>query len=187
MPKLTFITGNENKVRILQAQLGIEVAHHKLDLDEIQGLDLHKVIGHKALEAYRVLGAPVLVEDNSLEFKALGRLPGPLIKWFEEEIGYDGLCGLLAGRTDRRAIGRMAYGIYDGRDLQVIEGEMHGTISDAPRGDKGFGWDKIFINDGFTVTRSEMPDDDYVRTSMRTAAIGSLKAWLEARPEWPDR
>ena len=47
----------------------------KLDLDEIQSLDLREIVEHKVRQAYEKCGKPVLVENASLEFTALGRLP----------------------------------------------------------------------------------------------------------------
>src|SRR5688572_26522398 len=94
MKTVTFITGNQHKVDFLVKWLGRPVEHVKLDLDEIQSLDLHTVVAHKAEQAYNILKRPVLVEDASLAFTAMGRLPGTFVKWFIEEIGYDGLLRL---------------------------------------------------------------------------------------------
>lgn len=75
LQKITFITGNAKKAEYLEKYLGFPVAHEKLDLDEIQSLDLREIVEHKAKQAYEKIGSPVLVEDVSLEFTALGRLP----------------------------------------------------------------------------------------------------------------
>src|SRR5688572_11256576 len=94
---LTFITGNPAKAEQLRRHLEYPVEHQKLDLHEIQSLDLREIVEHKAKDAFRQVGKPVLVEDTSLIFHALGRLPGPLIRWFLEELGNPGLCKLLDG------------------------------------------------------------------------------------------
>jgi inosine/xanthosine triphosphate pyrophosphatase family protein len=47
-----FVSGNMNKVRMLEKFLSREVVHHNLDLDEIQSLDPEKVVEHKVKEAY---------------------------------------------------------------------------------------------------------------------------------------
>ena len=49
----------------------MEVLHQKLDLDEIQSLDLRTVVEHKVRQAYELVKKPVLVEDTSLQFEAL--------------------------------------------------------------------------------------------------------------------
>ena len=92
---LTFVTGNAAKAEQLRWHLPIPLHHQAVDLPEIQSLSLEEVVGHKAREAYKVIGSPVLVEDTALSFEALKGLPGPLIKWFLQELGNDGLCRLL--------------------------------------------------------------------------------------------
>lgn len=86
MQPITFITGNQKKADYLAKYLGFPVEHKKIDLDEIQSLDLAEIIEHKVKQAYEIVKTPVIVEDVSLEFSALGRLPGPFIKFFEREI-----------------------------------------------------------------------------------------------------
>lgn len=49
--------------------------HEKIDLDEIQSLDLREIVEHKVRQAFEKTGKPVLVEDTSLRFEALGNLP----------------------------------------------------------------------------------------------------------------
>lgn len=179
MKNITFITGNQNKADFLAKHLGIPVAHHKLDLDEIQSLDPHEVVEHKVRQAYGILHAPVLVEDAGLIFTAMGQLPGTFIKWFIDEIGYDGLLHMANNLPEQTALGRVCYGLYDGKDLHFFEGEMRGRIAaEARDGGQGFGFDRIFINDGFTKTRAQMTDDEYGRTSYRTPAITKLREFL---------
>lgn len=73
---LTFVTGNIAKYQQLRRHLKYLLLHQKLDLGEIQSLDLEEIIEHKAKEAYKQIKQPVLVEDTSLVFQALGKLPG---------------------------------------------------------------------------------------------------------------
>lgn len=179
MAPITFITGNQHKADFLAKHLGIPMAHHRLDLDEIQSLDPREVVEHKVLQAYDILKAPVLVEDAGLSFTVLGRLPGTYIKWFIEEIGYDGLLRLANNLPDQAAVGRVCYGLYDGTELHFFEGEMRGHIAEvAGQGAHGFGFDPIFINEGFNVPRSDMDEADYDRTSYRTEAMSKLRAYL---------
>ena len=177
--EFTFITGNANKAKYVAQWLGEHVPHHKLDLDEIQTLDLHTLLEHKVKQAYKILKKPVLVEDAQLSFDALGRLPGPYIRWFIEELGYSGLVKLLDGYDDRSAHGVCCYALYNGKEIKFFEGEMHGQIAHEARGDGGFGFDPIFINDGFQITRAEMSEKDYANTSYRKLALDKLKAYLQ--------
>lgn len=181
MKDLTFITGNQNKADFLAKHLGVPVAHHKLDLDEIQSLEPHEVVEHKVLQAYEILKRPVLVEDAALIFTAMGRLPGTFVKWFIEEIGYDGLLRMANSLPDQTALGRVCYGLYDGGEVHYFDGEMHGHIAPEARdGGMGFGFDPIFINDGFDKTRAEMSEEEYAQTSYRTPAIEKLRAFLDS-------
>src|SRR3989344_5414775 len=97
MQKLTFITGNAGKAKYLADYFHLPVDHVKLDLHEIQSLDLKEVVEDKARRAFEIVKSPVLVEDVSLIFNGLKKLPGPLIKWFLETLENDGLCKLLNG------------------------------------------------------------------------------------------
>lgn len=92
MEKITFITGNPKKAEYLEKYLGFPVAHKKVNLEEIQSLDLYEIVEHKVREAYKTIQSPVLVEDASLEFRALGRLPGTFIKFFLEEMSEETIC-----------------------------------------------------------------------------------------------
>src|SRR5437879_3265219 len=100
---LTYVTGNPGKVKRFSHYIDYPLLHKDLDLLEIQSLEPAEIIEHKAREAYRHIQAPVLVEDTSLQFLPLGKLPGPFIKWFYAELGTEGLCKLLAESQDRSA------------------------------------------------------------------------------------
>lgn len=171
MANVTFITGNQGKADFLAKFLGIDVPHVKLDLDEIQSLNLREITEHKARQAYEKIKSPVLVEDVGLTFEALGRLPGPFIKWFLESLGIEGICKLLDGDGDRRAFGEVCYAYYDGQKVRFFEGRVDGTVSDKPRGNRLFGWDFIFIPDGSSKTYSEMNDDELEKFSLRTTTV----------------
>ena len=127
MKDLTFITGNISKAEQLSRHLAHPVKHIKLDIPEIQSLDLHEVVEFKAKEAYKQINSTVLVEDTSLTFNALAKLPGPLIKWFLTELGNDGLCKILNSYTDRSAVAHVCFGLYDGKELKIFEGKKNGT------------------------------------------------------------
>lgn len=178
---LTFVTGNPKKAEQIGRHLNIPVEHRKLDLPEIQSLDLDEIVIRKAQEAYKIIGSPVLVEDTSLQFHALGRLPGPLIKWFLNELKNDGLCKLLDGYSDRTATAQVKFGYFDGTELRVFEGGVTGMIASVPRGEHGFGWDPIFIPEGKTKTWGEMSDDEQKETSMRSIALAQLETFLKSQ------
>ena len=177
MKEITFITGNKAKAEQLAFHLHMPVAHHKLDLHEIQSLSLEEVVRDKAERAYSILKSPVLVEDASLTFQALGALPGPLIKWFLVELKNEGLAELLNGK-DRSAVAEVMFGYYDGIDCQIFSGSTNGSIADVPRGELGFGWDSIFIPEGQSKTWAEMTLEEQKDTSMRRIALAKLEVFL---------
>lgn len=166
MKRVTFITGNQHKADYLQKLLGIEIAHQKIDLDEIQSTDLDEIVKHKVKQAYDILLKPVLVEDVSLEFNALGGLPGPFIKFFVDGPGLEATAKLLDSFADKTATAKCTFGYFDGTKLQLFHGSLNGEIAAEPRGDGGYGWDRIFIPNGFGgLTRAqlsqEMNDETY--------------------------
>jgi len=179
-PIVTFITGNQKKVEHLEHWLGLPVHHHKLDLHEVQSLDIHEVTEHKARQAYEILQAPVLVEDTSLTFTAMGRLPGTFVKWFLEEIGNDGLAKLAASLPHQQAYCTVTYAFCDGKDVQFFGVRTDGSVPPEPRGG-GMGWNPVFIPEGETRTFGEMTLDEVEPYSPRAKAIQLLKKFLQER------
>jgi inosine triphosphate pyrophosphatase len=182
MKRVTFITGNKNKADYLAEYLGFPVEHIKLDLDEIQSLDLREVVKHKVRQAYNEVNGPVLVEDVSLRFTALGGLPGTFIKWFLNELGLEGLCRLVDGK-DRTAVASCVFGYYDGETEKYFESSLNGTVSEHPTGDGGFGWDQIFIPEGYKVTRAELSKEDDAKTYLQIKPFAELKSYLLQLPD----
>lgn len=159
-----FITGNQHKADYLSRQLGVTLQHQKIDLDELQSTDLHVIVAHKLEQAFAVIKQPVLVEDVSLVFHALGALPGPYIKWFVESAGAEACCRMLDGFDDRSAVISCCFDYYDGRHMQFFDKSMPGHIATEPRGENGFGFDRFFIPDGYSITRGEMTQEENERT-----------------------
>ncbi len=116
----------------------------------------------------------------SLTFHALGKLPGPLIKWFLTELGNDGLVHLIDGYADRSATACVLFGFYDGTSVEFFEGSVKGSVATSPRGSNGFGgWDPTFIPDGHEKTWAEMSDEEQKQTSMRRIALTKLHDHLQ--------
>lgn len=181
MKDLVFITGNQHKADYLAKWLDMPIPHRKIDLAEIQSLDTKEVVEHKARAAYEIAHCPVLVEDVSLVFHGMGRLPGTLVKWFLEELGVEGLCTIGNSLTDKTATASMMYALFDGKKMVTFAGSIEGTISPEPRsieaaawkGSKS--WNDVFIPNGSSKTYAEMNDDEIKPFSMRVQAIEKLK------------
>jgi len=176
--EITFVTSNPSKAEQLSRHLHIPVVHRKVDVHEIQSLDLREVAEHKAREAQKIIGGTVLVEDTSLVFHALNNLPGPLIKWFLTALDNEGLCKLLNNYNNRNATATVCFALCDNESVRFFEAEQQGVIADIPRGDRGFGWDPIFIPDGYEKTWGEMTTEEQKETSMRKVALGKLAEFL---------
>jgi non-canonical purine NTP pyrophosphatase (RdgB/HAM1 family) len=176
-----FITGNQNKADYLAKLLGMPIDHQKIELDEIQSKDIAEVVTHKVKQAYEIAGKPVLVEDVSLEFTALDGLPGPFVKFFvDSQDGLEMMCRMLDGFSDRHARAECMYGYYDGERLELFRGELDGAVADHPRGDGGFGWDKVFCPDGYGGrTRAELNEEEYLKLYEVIKPIGKVRQFLQ--------
>lgn len=80
--RLTFVTGNKNKLeevkKILGASVGRydELVNQSVDLPEWQAANCKEIAVKKCEEAFKVVQGPVIVEDTGLHFKAMNDLPG---------------------------------------------------------------------------------------------------------------
>jgi len=174
---LVIVTTNQNKLAEINEILGTNHQVSKIKIHEIQSLDLTEVITHKAKEAYKKIQKTVLVEDVSLEIKALGGLPGPFVKFFLETLGTEGTVKLIKGKdTSTEAI--CAVGIFDGENLEIFEGTVNGSLSQKNRGNNGFGFDKVFIPKEYGQTFAQMPPALKNKISHRAKALKKLKNYL---------
>lgn len=177
MEPITLITGNLGKVEEAERYLGLPLTHIALDIEEIQSLDSEVIVRDKAERAYKAVGKPVLVEDVSFVMHALGGLPGPLIKWFEKELGNEGICRLVDGK-DRSVTASVTYGYHDGEKVHIVRGEMKGSVPDHPSGDRSFGWAPIFLPEGYEKSYAELSDEEQEGISMRKKAFIKLRELL---------
>jgi inosine triphosphate pyrophosphatase len=176
---LTFITGNPNKLKQTQKYAPFVTQSQALDLPEIQSLDPVEVATVKAEAAFALVQKPILIEDTSVVIECLGRLPGPFIKWFLEELEPVGLCRLADADPKRRAHAMVTYAVHDGQEVHIFTGSSTGTISQEPIGSNGFGWDAVFIPEGCATTQANMQDDERERVSIRRQALEKVGEWLQ--------
>lgn len=175
-----FVTGNPNKAKEAGDILGISLEQVEVpDLYEIQTQDLDELVSHKAQQAYDALGCPILVEDSGLAFHAWKGLPGALVKWFETTVGCEGMLKMLQSFNERRAKAICCLAIHDGNQIQIVRGEVEGTIANGIRGSNGFGWDVLFIPEGYDQTYAEMSAVEKNAISHRKRALEKLKGLLQ--------
>lgn len=179
--KITFVTGNEFKARETAEILNIDLEISNIELDEIQELDLEKVALHKLSQAYEILKKPVMIDDVSFEVGVWNNFPGPLIKWMLKAGEGPGLAlKLLEKEKDRKATARLAIGFHDGNKPYLFYGESTGIVAYDIRGDNGFGWDRIFVPDGYDQTFAEMPRELKNSISHRGRALTQFQDFLKA-------
>lgn len=182
MKQIYYVTSNEGKYKEFKRLIGYEnIARQKADVVEIQSLDLEEIVKKKATDAYARLKKPVIVEDTSLVYHAFGRLPGPLVKFFESELGHGGMCRILNHyRKDRSASVEVMYGYFDGKIFKSFSGITLGRIPPYPKGENGFSWDNIFIPEGSKLTFAQMSAKQKDGFSPRKIATDKLSEFLSS-------
>lgn len=179
MNQLLYITSNPHKATHMSRLLGYDIQAHPSDLPEIQSLDLKEVILHKTQTIFEQIQKPLFVDDVSLVIKGMNKLPGTFIKYFVQELGGEKICRIVDQLPTREALAQAMIGYHDGKKIHYFLGEISGRIADKPSGTRGYGWDEIFIPDGYQQIRAEMDEEDYDSTSPRTLALDQLKRFLE--------
>ncbi len=177
MTKLYFITSNKNKLIEVKSIIA-DVEQIDLDLPEIQELDARKIIEEKLKEAVKNNSGEFFCEDTSLYINSMNGLPGPLIKWFLESVKDKGIFDLVERYEDKSAVAKTIIGYTDGENMAFFEGEVEGDIV-SPRGDRAFGWDKLFQPKGSNKTFGEMTLEEKNKFSMRKKALIRLKNYLD--------
>ena len=182
MKDVVFVTGNKEKAENFSKHMGTQIPCEAAELDEIQTLDAKELVAHKLQQAYSQINRPVLVEDVTFSFEAWGgKLPGPFVKFFvQENGGVDYMCRMLDGFDDRRATATCMYGYYDGEHTEFFVGNLEGTIALTPRGTNGYGFDRVFIPDGFEAkTAAELSDDEYDKYYSTIKPFDKVRKFLE--------
>jgi len=174
---MIFVTGNHHKLKEFESILGIKLNHSDLDLDEIQSIDVEEVATHKARQAYELLKEPVIVEDTGLYFEELNGLPGALVKFFVKNLSLEQMASLV--KENRKATAITCIAFFDGEKLKTFKGETKGEIAKEPKGTNGFGWDPIFIPEGYAQTFAEISSEEKEDKFMRKEAIKQLKSNID--------
>lgn len=175
---IVYVTGNAGKAKYFSELIGLDIKHYAADTHEIQSLDLEEIIKHKAKEAFDQIKKPIIIEDTSLIINSMGSMPGPLIKWFLDELGTEKICRLTDWDQDRSARAECVFAYYDGTDLKIFKSGLDGTISDTPKGSTGFGWNPIFIPEKTNRTMGEITDSDFKDYYLKIKPIFQVRDFL---------
>ena len=189
MACIVVATANAHKVEEYRRLLADQKVELKSLLDypgfpgvEETGTSFRENAAIKALAACRYCDVPAFADDSGLEVEALDGRPGIYSSRYaatdSERIAK--LLGELKGVENRRARFVCAIAIaVNGEVIETFEGEVRGTIVDAPRGEDGFGYDPVFQPDGYDKTFGEMPQELKNRISHRAAAFKLALEFVE--------
>lgn len=179
MSALTFVTGNPNKALEVGMILGMsDLESRAIDAPEIQSFSLEEIVKAKAEFAQKECGSPVVVEDVSLDIEALGGFPGPFVKFWQKEVGYDRAVEITKALGNDRITVRCGVGYADGSRFFYAEGIVRGRLV-ARRGEGGFGFDYFVMLDGQEKTYGEMSKEEKNAISHRKLGWESMRVRLK--------
>jgi XTP/dITP diphosphohydrolase len=193
MIKLIFATHNQNKVQEVNA------VFHGFAIQSLAELDYHveveetekTLVGNALLKArsvYAVFKTPVFADDSGLEVDALDGAPGVFSARFAgEDKNHDKnnekLLNVLHGITNRTAQFRTVIAYKDEKQELLFEGIVRGCIASECTGTGGFGYDPLFIPEGYKKTFGELPREIKLKLSHRSRAIAKLHEHLKSLTE----
>lgn len=178
---LYFVTSNSNKVeeaRRALSEYGVYLEQRVGGKLEVQADDVSDVSRRAAEELCKVGENHVVVEDDGLYIKALNGFPGPYSEYVYRTLGLSGVLKLLEGVEDRAAYFKSAVSLCLDGWVYTFSGVAEGRISEGPKGSAGFGFDPIFVPDGFAATFAELGAEVKARVSHRARAFRALGEWI---------
>lgn len=192
MTQLVLATRNHHKIMELEALLG--------DIGiKLVGLDQFPLVGEivedqptlegnalkKAREVHRITRMPALADDSGLEVYYLNGEPGVFSsRYAGPHATYEDNCKKLLEKMRgvparrRAARFRCVLGLVTSALETTVEGIVTGRIIEHPRGNNGFGYDPVFVPDGFRETLAEMSVDLKNQLSHRSKAVVKMKEIL---------
>jgi len=180
--RVWFATSNDHKYEeasYVLTSLGIGIGRLPSKGDELQSEDPSEIAMHAAKAAYTEYRRPLFVEDTGLFIGTLGGFPGTSASYVFKTVGQRGVLRLMEEAADRHAEFISAVAYSDGHSRpRVFTGRLSGTIARRSLGQKGFGFDPIFIPQGGGVTLAQLDMRQKCQISHRAVALKSLASWL---------
>jgi XTP/dITP diphosphohydrolase len=191
--KIVFATSNKNKIIEIKSIapagfeiIGIEELGFVGDIpetkDTIEGNSLQKAefISHR-------FNIPCFAEDTGLEVEALDGKPGVYSARFagENATDYDNvekLLSLMQGKSNRKARFKTVITYYNDGTYVQFEGTAEGNISEVKSGNKGFGYDPVFLPLGSNSTFAEMELEEKNNYSHRKKSFAKFATFLSGLP-----
>jgi XTP/dITP diphosphohydrolase len=187
--RLIFATNNQHKIDEIRSVLPdtieiitLEEAGIETEIPEPYWT-LEKNASGKSMTIYEMTGMNCFSEDTGLEVDALGGEPGVKSARYagdqrSQDDNIDKLLTNLAGQPNRKARFRTVISLLIEGAETLFEGVCQGHITESRRGDKGFGYDPVFIPDGSRKTFAEMDLSEKNRYSHRSKAFEKLVVFL---------
>lgn len=191
LPRLIVATRNAHKTAEIRAMIGDRFVVMNSDdfpetpVIEETGVTFLENARLKAEGISRVVDGWVLSDDSGLEVDALDGAPGV---WSSSYGGEEGnhaknnarLLAEMAGKPDRQARFRCTMVLArEGLEIANFSGSVEGRIIDSLKGAAGFGYDPLFIPDGYEQTFAELGDDVKNSLSHRSRALAQVIEYLE--------
>ena len=183
--KIVFATNNTHKLSEVRAVLGegfelvtLREVGITEDIPET-GATLDENASIKARYVYERTGLDCFADDTGLEVEALNGAPGVHSARYATD-GHDfaannrKLLRELNGITNRRARFRTVISLIRGGEELKVEGIVRGTIATEESGNEGFGYDPLFIPEGYDHTFADMSADEKNAISHRGRAVAEL-------------
>ena len=183
--KLIIASNNKHKIYEIKKMLGtkfseiLSLSEAKISHETVEdGKTFLENAFKKAREIAEISGAASLADDSGICVDALDGAPGIYSARFsggDDEDNNKLLLEKLSGKSNRGAHYTCAMALVypDGREISA-EGYMYGEITDTPRGERGFGYDPLFIPTGEVRTVAEMSDEEKNLISHRANALKLL-------------
>ena len=198
MRRILVATGNAHKTREIRQILGREfevddlTAHPEVGQPEETGVTFKENAEIKAKAASGHFDGLVISDDSGLEVDALGGAPGVRSARFAgpEASDEDNRVRLLrelegtgAEEAKRSARFHCVMAVARrGEILTTFDGVVEGVIAEQPRGTGGFGYDPLFVPEGYSKTFAELPVAVKNRESHRARALRKLAEYLKSSP-----
>ena len=180
-----FLTHNIDKFREASAILtpmGVKMHHLNKSKIEIQDSKQENIAKFALLNALRAQHKSILVEDSGIFVESLDGFPGPYSSYVYETVGLRGVLAVMQGHKVRSAYfqATVAFGSPKIKP-HLFTGRVNGKISNRILGKNGFGYDPIFIPDGYSKTFGQSSQEFKNERSHRALAFQSFARWFTSR------
>lgn len=192
--KIVFATNNSHKLEEIRQILG-----ESIEVLSLADINCHEDIPEtaptiegnammKARYVYDKYGTPCFADDTGLEVESLDGAPGVYSARYAGGEGHDSEANMrkllheLEGKENRRAQFRTVIALIEQKDgkpvAHTFEGKIEGHISDEKRGTSGFGYDPIFVPEGYEQSFAELGNEIKNKISHRARAVARLAEYL---------